>query len=450
MAKIYENSPLYLIGKKYVAWSFKQYFKEVIIIGRENIITNEAVIFAPNHLNALMDALAVLTLPPHDQVKVYLARADLFSLPPAIQKFLTFAKLMPAFRIRDGYENLGKNKESFDLSTKVLLHERALCIMPEGNQGEERKIRPLVKGIFRIAFDAQIQLPADKSVHIIPIGIEMNEWINPGGHLIMNIGKPIRVLDYMTAYAENPARAINSLKDSLQSELEKLIIHCGSEQYYDIYDTLIQLRTTDYLAANHLADNTLNRFYAAQHIAARLTEMEKTQPEAHRELAEKVRQLNNLLADNPMAGHNISMAQWQNADSTSSPILYHLRQTLLSITALPGILLNILPVKTIQAMPGLMGVKFRGFFSSVYYGTSIVLFPLFYTLQSILLLLLFNWSAWLFIPVVLVHYISGKIAFGCLKRRTENKQEWMVEKQKGKAWYVEMKKLMGELGKILF
>jgi hypothetical protein len=32
-----------------------------------------------------------------------------------------------------------------------------------------------------------------------------------------------------------------------------------------------------------------------------------------------------------------------------------------------------------------------------------------------------------------------------LKRRTENKQEWMVEKQKGKAWYVEMKKLMGEL-----
>jgi hypothetical protein len=107
-------------------------------------------------------------------------------------------------------------------------------------------------------------------------------------------------------------------------------------------------------------------------------------------------------------------------------------------------------VKTIQAMPGLMGVKFRGFFSSVYYGTSIVLFPLFYTLQSILLLLLFNWSAWLFIPVVLVHYISGKIAFGCLKRRTENKQEWMVEKQKGKAWYVEMKKLMGELGKILF
>ena len=136
-----------------------------------------------------MDALAVLTLPPHDQVKVYLARADLFRLPPAIQKFLTFAKLMPAFRIRDGYENLGKNKESFDLSTKVLLHERALCIMPEGNQGEERKIRPLVKGIFRIAFDAQIQLPADKSVHIIPIGIEMNEWINPGGHLIMNIGR---------------------------------------------------------------------------------------------------------------------------------------------------------------------------------------------------------------------------------------------------------------------
>ena len=37
-------------------------YSEISIVGKENIPTDGAVIFAPNHTNALMDALSVLII----------------------------------------------------------------------------------------------------------------------------------------------------------------------------------------------------------------------------------------------------------------------------------------------------------------------------------------------------------------------------------------------------
>ena len=72
-------------------------------------------------------------------------------------KALRFLKILPAFRIRDGYENLGQNDATFEAAREVLEQHNALCVMPEGNQGDQRKLRPFAKGIFRIAFTAQEQ-----------------------------------------------------------------------------------------------------------------------------------------------------------------------------------------------------------------------------------------------------------------------------------------------------
>ena len=41
-------------------WHNNVFYRKVIVLGRENINPDHHLIFAPNHQNALMDALAVL------------------------------------------------------------------------------------------------------------------------------------------------------------------------------------------------------------------------------------------------------------------------------------------------------------------------------------------------------------------------------------------------------
>ncbi len=407
MSKIFKNTLPYLIGKSYVVWSFRQYYDKIIVQGLENIPENEPVIFAPNHLNALMDALAILSLPPFKQVKVYLSRADLFKLPKPIVSFIRFAKLMPAFRIRDGYENLTKNKASFDEADEVLLHNAAICIMPEGDQGTERKIRPLVKGIFRIAFSAQQKLPEGKSVHILPVGIDLGDFMRFGQHLIINIGKPIRVADYLDNYLENPAVATNAIKQKLQSDLEDLALHLGSEKYYECFATAVEAANTPMIHALALENNTLNRFLARKKTGKLLMSLEKEEPEVLELLdsvckeyklgLQKVK-INNDLLEKPIP-------------STFKSLINCFNILLSFILALPGIILNGFPFILSSQTPKILKIEFKGFYSSVFYGSGIVLFPLFYFLQSLLFTLTLSLPWWYLIILIPVHFFTGKLSF---------------------------------------
>lgn len=409
MSKIFKNTLPYLIGKSYVVWSFRQYYDKIIVQGLENIPENEPVIFAPNHLNALMDALAVLSLPPFEQVKVYLSRADLFKLPKPVVGFIRFAKLMPAFRIRDGYENLTKNKASFDEADEVLLNNAAICIMPEGDQGTERKIRPLVKGIFRIAFSAQQKLPEGKSVHIIPIGIDLGDFIRFGQHLIINIGKPIQVTDYLDSYLENPAVATNAIKQKLQTDLEDLALHLGSEKYYDCFATAVEVANTAIINALMLENNTLNRFLARKKLGKLLMRLEKEEPEVLEQLDPACKKYQSEL-QKVKINHNILERP---TPSTFKALISCITILCSFIPALPGIILNSFPFILSSQVPNILKVEFKGFYSSVYYGSGIVLFPLFYILQSMLLTLTLSLPWWSLLILIPLNFVTGKLTFHC-------------------------------------
>ncbi len=198
--------------------------------GLENIPSNEPVIFAPNHQNALMDALIVLFSAPGDVV--FLARADIFN-----KRFLAFLlnslKILPVFRQRDGASELGKNVDIFDISVNVLKNRHYLCVMPEGNHGHQRKLRPLVKGIFRIAFQAQEKEGSEPFVKIIPVGLDFGDYVKQNASLYINYGKPIEVSEYWEQFQENSARAINALKSRLGEELSPLMIDIQNEEHYE-------------------------------------------------------------------------------------------------------------------------------------------------------------------------------------------------------------------------
>jgi len=216
-------------------WHNKVYYRKVIVIGKENINPNEHIIFAPNHQNALMDALAVLFT--HKGQPVFLARADLFK-KKAIAAMLYFLKMLPVYRIRDGYATLKENDAIFSKTVDVIKNKNGLVILPEGNHGDFKRLRELKKGICRIAFQADKAENNQMKIKIIPVGIEYSYHRRFRQVLTVVYGKPLEVSQFHELYMQNPDKALLELKKSLSDEMKKLIIHIESEEDYEAIDEL--------------------------------------------------------------------------------------------------------------------------------------------------------------------------------------------------------------------
>jgi 1-acyl-sn-glycerol-3-phosphate acyltransferase len=223
----------YWLLQCYAKLCFRIYYRKIELVHFDRIPANQPVILAPNHQNALMDAMVLVCNTNYQNV--FLARADIFKGKRMI-KFLTFLNIMPVFRIRDGIENVKRNDEVFEKTVKVL-HNRLnpLILFAEGNHGDKRRIRPLVKGLFRIAFQAQEKFGATPGVKIVPVGIDYGHYQHFRTTLFVNVGEPIEVAPYYDEYRDNPVTAINRLKDIFAVALSKQMIDIQTEEYYGLY-----------------------------------------------------------------------------------------------------------------------------------------------------------------------------------------------------------------------
>ncbi|HEX2920304.1 MAG TPA: 1-acyl-sn-glycerol-3-phosphate acyltransferase [Bacteroidales bacterium] len=216
-------------------WHNNVFYRKVIVSGKENIDLNESNIFAPNHQNALMDALAVLFT--HKGQPIFLARSDIFK-KKLVSNILYFLKILPVFRIRDGFSSLKENDKIFEKTIDVIKNKNGLVILPEGDHAGYRRLRQLKKGICRIAFQAEEASGYSLDIRIIPVGIEFSNYTRYRQVLTLNYGKPILVSDYYKNYIENPEKAFNDLRTRLSDELKKVMIHIESTDDYESIDEL--------------------------------------------------------------------------------------------------------------------------------------------------------------------------------------------------------------------
>jgi len=270
--KIYQKTILYSVLRVYSNFIYRRWFNSIEINGVDTIPENTSVIFAPNHQNGFIDAMALLSSSP--KPVVFLARADMFR-KKTLDRILRTLKIMPAYRIRDGIQNLKKNEDSFEQAIEVLLHKEFFCLMPEGGQDTVRTLRPLVKGMFRIAFATQEILKDTDSVKIVPVGIDYSDYDHSGGHLIVNFGKAINIREYYDAYLENPPVAQNQLRDELSKRMSPLMLNIQSKEYYDCFYIVSYLYNSEMLDEMDLEDNETNRLVARQRIVSFLQKAEK-------------------------------------------------------------------------------------------------------------------------------------------------------------------------------
>ncbi|MDO9154991.1 MAG: 1-acyl-sn-glycerol-3-phosphate acyltransferase [Paludibacter sp.] len=406
MKKIYDYQNAYILVRNYFVFSFKRFYGEYVVNGRENIPAEGPVIYAANHLNALMDALAVISILPRKRSIVYLVRSDYFKNKIAA-KILCFLKLIPVFRMRDGMENLEKNQEIFEQCVDVLEHNIALGIMPEGNQGPYKKIRPLVKGIFRIAFAAQQKNNTPQGVKILPIGIDFGDLEKFGKHVIVNIGKPIEVSEYMEEYIKSPVSAINQLRERLKNALTALTLHIDTKTHYDCFETATEVASTAFTENQGVPRNTLLRFFTRQNTAKELDKLEKNNPEITEKLEVLCAEYNENLK-------KLNLQSWVFGKKYYNNTVLFINGLLLTgffPVFLIGFILNVIPFFLPDIIRKIYKLKIPGGLSSFRVVIGMLSFPISYFAQGIAIYKKLNGDFWNLLFIIPLQYIFGKLAF---------------------------------------
>jgi 1-acyl-sn-glycerol-3-phosphate acyltransferase len=231
MKQIHDEDRAYRVLLPVVNWMFRHSYRHIKYLGKENIPTDGAVIFAPNHTNALQDALAVLSI--NSQRKVFVARADIFR-NKKLAKILNFFKIMPIRRMRDGASEVLQNDETENKAIATLKEGVPFCILPEGTHRTKHSLLPLGKGIFRISLRANEEFGKERPIYIVPVGLEYSDWFHLWDTLIINIGKPMNVTQFIAEHQdlERP-KLILAMREELTQRMREQIMWVPDDENYE-------------------------------------------------------------------------------------------------------------------------------------------------------------------------------------------------------------------------
>ena len=335
MKKIQDKSLGYELVKSIIQFLFPKFFRQTEIRGLENLPADQPLIFAGNHQNGVMDPLAIILY--QKEPIVYMGRADIFQ-SRLNRVLLRFIKVTPVYRIRDGFENLTKNDQQIKEAIDVLLEHKRLGVMPEGNHGEQHKLRPLVKGLFRIGFQAELQLQNTAHIKIVPVGIDYNYYQHSGSDLVLIYGKPIEIKDFLPLYLENPAIGLNTIRAALATALSAIMLDIRSQDYDRTYRLCCYgvPAYLDYLAEKGIrteAETMAGLRFDARVALAKLFDRLETED------LESLLQMDALtLKLNQLPGYPAEIMEWMEETPTKT---HQFLLAFIAVVLLPGFALNL-------------------------------------------------------------------------------------------------------------
>jgi 1-acyl-sn-glycerol-3-phosphate acyltransferase len=374
------------------------FYRKVTVIGLENIPKDKPVLVAPNHQNALMDALAVIYA--QNIQPVFLARSDIFK-NPLVAKFLFKIKILPVFRIRDGKDKMKYNDLIYAKSIEVLEHKRQVVIFPEAQHIDKKHVRPLKKGIQRIAFMLEEKNDFKADVHIVPAGIYYSNYWNFRSDVLVKFGKAISLKPYLDDYKADPPRTLIKFSDILHKKILEQVIHIQDLDYHDEYDYMLDIYDEKIFEEYGLKDKPENKLFADRETVKRLDELKEKDESRFKSFTEKISSYSTKIKE-------LGIKDW--AVSSSGKLNYLLPKIVLLLAASPvfvyGLIHNIIP----YLLPNLItkNIKDRQFTSSVSYGFAIFLFPFVYLIQFAIV--------WIFVKIwyVALIYLFTAPLFGLL------------------------------------
>ena len=386
--KIQDPDYLYSILLPYVNWHTRRSYRRFEVHGKENLPKDGGLIFGANHSNTLMDALVLLS--SNNVRKVFIARGDIFKNPIAA-KVLTFMRILPIFRIRNGVAAVRNNDDSLNKAVEVVHDQVELYLFPEGMHRTKHSLMRMGKGLFHIAVDANKQFGDKRPVFIIPTAIEYGDYFRYRSTAMVNFGNPINVTEFLkNTTEENEAANINILKDQLHEEISKLFTYIPDDEDYDAIWEIVKMKN------EKRAGGLYKKMLRNRATVEKVLKYKEEKPEEAKNLFERV-----LDFDKERRRQSISVM----SIAKKYPLLNSTWKFLILLMGLPYFVASVvvnLPVwLTTLIIKGKLEDK--AFSNTVSFGVEAVLFPIVLIVGTILLFCYLPWQ-WALGGMVLLYY----------------------------------------------
>ncbi|MBL7845631.1 MAG: 1-acyl-sn-glycerol-3-phosphate acyltransferase [Cyclobacteriaceae bacterium] len=216
----------YFLLKAYVRLGLKVYFKKWQAVNAHHIPETGPCIFVPNHQNAFLDALLVVCGTKRNPW--FIARGDVFKSQLAI-KLLTFMRIKPLFRFRDGHEAMRKNDRMMNECINLLKDGECILIFAEGNHNEPWTTRELQRGFAHMALQYTEQTGED--IKLIPVGYHYEDHQGFRSRVLVNYGEPISVQQIIHSLSDSREK-LTALAKLTGEKMRSLILSIPKDEDY--------------------------------------------------------------------------------------------------------------------------------------------------------------------------------------------------------------------------
>ena len=382
------------------------FFKRIRVSHANYLNVKGPVILAMNHPNALMDPVAFTTSICGPKLK-YLARGDAFK-KGLITWLLQRLGIIPIFRIQDGgKEGLLKNNETYQIVNSLLKKNKKIIIFAEGICVQERRLRPLKKGVPRMIFGAMNELNL-KNLIVLPIGVNYQNPSEFRGTVFFNIGEPMQMIDYIERYKDAPSKTMNVFLADLHAKMKELIIHINHQKSETLIEHLEVMLKHDYFKKHHLdLKNLEHDFLFSKQIVQVINDAEESHPELLATLSDKTNRYASELKKHQLRDWLIDQNHQKNINYLAAVLRLSLMVVSLPVY-ISGLIGNYWPYKLSYIITS-NKVKQKEFKATFYMGIGALLFLINYLFLFFISSALYS-SCWALL-VIMVSLLSG---YACL------------------------------------
>jgi 1-acyl-sn-glycerol-3-phosphate acyltransferase len=278
------------IGKHSYAWDILMpyyrfalngvFFKECVIVGRENIPSRGTPVFViANHQNSINDGLVIVSMFKDFRQPVALARGDFFK-NNIVAKILRFWRVMPTFRAKDGgASDIKKNMETFQIAAEILKKGGTITMFPEAMHQQRRILGTFKKGVPRICFGAEEAANYQLNLQILPVNLHYSKIQKFREKVLIEIGKPFGISEMLEAYKSNPNEAYLQFNNKARAIFKEMVLNIEDAEQYEEYNFLREMIRKYRIKNNYKRYNYYDEFKEEKKVIAEIDALKEEKPE---------------------------------------------------------------------------------------------------------------------------------------------------------------------------
>lgn len=225
---------LYYLIRPLVRITLRIFFSKIYLHHLDRIPRDRPVLIASNHPSAFLEACLLATHFPKSLH--FLVRGDIF-INRFVVALLEQLHLTPIYRFVDGFKNLRSNDATFNACYDRLNKQEIIVVYAEGNTTQEKRLRPIQKGLARIAFGAMEKYP-DMELCVVPLGVNYTHPNDFRSEVFVETGEPIELKDYYRRYKEDNNKAVQELTQAVEQSMKPLVIHVEKNEDLELAEKL--------------------------------------------------------------------------------------------------------------------------------------------------------------------------------------------------------------------